>query len=189
MSRSRPERRPVANATTDVLLLADTHLGPGQAGRLLDRIEDQLDEVDVIVHAGDITDLSVLEALARRVPDAQILAVKGNNDVGVDLPERMEVDVDGCLIGAIHDSGPRTGRRSRLRRWFPSCDLVVFGHSHLPWHEVDVAADGHIQHHVNPGSALLRRRAPTCTTARALISNGEITDVRHVEVSARRTGL
>jgi hypothetical protein len=176
-----------AGGTANLLLIADTHLGPGRADRLLERIDDQLDDVDVIVHAGDITDVSVLEALACRVPGAEILAVKGNNDVGVNLPERVEVEVDGCLIGVVHDSGQRAGRRRRLRRWFQSCDLVVFGHSHLPWHEIDVSPDGHVQHHVNPGSPLLRRRAPTCTTARVVINDGAVIDVHHVEVGARRT--
>ena len=172
------------SATTDLLLIADTHLRSGRADRLLERIDDQLDDIDVIVHAGDITDVSVLEALASRVPGAEILAVKGNNDLGLDLPERLEAEVDGCLLGVVHDSGPRAGRHRRLRRWFPSCDLVVFGHSHLPWHEIDVSPDGHVQHQVNPGSPLLRRSAPTCTTARVVINNGVVTDVHHVDVTA-----
>ena len=149
---------------------------------MLVRIGDELDGVNVIVHAGDITDESVLAALARSAPGARVLAVKGNNDVGVNLPERIEVDVDGCMIGVVHDSGPAAGRTNRLRRWFPACDLVVFGHSHLPWHETDIAADGHVQHQLNPGSAMLRRRAPTCTIARAVISGGDIIDVRHIAV-------
>jgi putative phosphoesterase len=180
----RGRRRTRAGGTTNLLLIADTHLGPGRADRLLERIDDQLVDVDVIVHAGDITDVSVLEALVCRVPGAEVLAVKGNNDVGVNLPERMEAEVDGCLIGVVHDSGPRAGRRRRLRRWFPSCDLVVFGHSHLPWHETDVTPDGHVQHQVNPGSPLLRRRAPTCTTARVVINDGVVTDVHYVDVAA-----
>jgi putative phosphoesterase len=168
--------------TATVLLLADTHLGRGQADRLLGKIGDELDDVDVIVHAGDIVELSVLDALRRRVPRAPLHAVKGNNDVGLDLPERLEVDVHGCRIGVVHDSGPAAGRTARLRRWFPASDLVVFGHSHLPWHEVDVAADGHVQHHVNPGSAMLRRRAPTCSIARVTIRDGAVADVQHVAV-------
>jgi uncharacterized protein len=165
-----------------MLLLADTHLGVGQADRLLPRIAHEVDDVDVIVHAGDIVDMSVLDALARGAPGAEILAVKGNNDVDLDLPERLEVDVDGCLVGVIHDSGPAKGRTARLRRWFPSCDVVVFGHSHLPWHETDVGADGHVQHQVNPGSAMLRRRAPTCTAARVVVRAGLVSDVHHVTV-------
>ena len=167
---------------TDVLVLADTHLGRGAAGRLLDRIGDELARADVVLHAGDITDASVLEALGGRVPSGRVVAVKGNNDHGVDLPERQIVEVAGCSIGLIHDSGAAAGRTTRLRRWFPSCDLVVFGHSHLPWHEVDVAADGHVQHHLNPGSAMVRRRAPACTVAHVVVDAGRVLDVRHVAV-------
>jgi putative phosphoesterase len=170
------------------LLIADTHLRGGQSDRLLERIDGLLDGVDVIVHAGDITDPAVLAALAERVPDALVLAVEGNNDHGVDLPARLEADVEGCRIGVVHDSGAAAGRAKRLRRMFPSCDLVVFGHSHLPWHEVDVGADGHVQHHVNPGSAMLRRRAPTCTVARAVIVDGAIGEVSHIDVGTEGPG-
>ena len=139
-------------------MLADTHLGPGQAERLLDILGGQLDGAPVIVHAGDITDVSILAALAARARDGRVLAVRGNNDHGVDLPERLHVDVAGCEIGIVHDSGATAGRDARLRRWFPTCDLVVFGHSHLPWHEIDEDDGGHVQHQLNPGSAVLRRQ-------------------------------
>jgi predicted phosphodiesterase len=82
----------------------------------------------------------------------------------------------------VHDSGPAAGRTRLLRRRFPHADVVVFGHSHLPWHEVDVDAGGHVQHHVNPGSAILRRRAPTCTVAHVHVARGRVLDVRHVAV-------
>ena len=177
MDRREPER-----TTTNLLLLADTHLNPGQADRLLERIEPLLDDVDVIVHAGDVTDDSVLEALALRVPAARLLVVRGNNDRRLDLPGRVDADIDGCRVGVVHDSGPAAGRGPRLHRWFPACDLVVFGHSHLPWYEVDVAPDGHVQHQVNPGSAMLRRRAPTCTVARVVLRGGAVTGVEHIAV-------
>jgi putative phosphoesterase len=180
------DRHALERTSTDLLLLADTHLGAGQADRLFERIEQQLDDVDVVVHAGDITDATVLDALARRVPAAELLVVKGNNDRGLDLPDRLVAEVGGCVIGIVHDSGPAAGRGRRLRRWFPSCDLVVFGHSHLPWHEVEVAPDGHVQHQVNPGSAMLRRRAPTCTIARVVLRGGEVADAHHVAVDGSR---
>jgi putative phosphoesterase len=168
---------------TDVLLLADTHLGPRQADRLIARIADDLAAADVILHAGDVTDRSILAALAEYVPAGGVHAVDGNNDHGLDLPERLRVDIDGCAVAMVHDSGPAAGRANRLRRWFPDADVVVFGHSHLPWHEVDIR-DGHVQHHVNPGSAMLRRRAPTCTVAHLLIDGGRIVEVRRVAVGA-----
>ena len=164
----------------DVLLLADTHLGPNQAGRLLDRISADLAVADVVVHAGDVTDGCVLDVLRAHVPT--VLAVKGNNDHQLDLPERRTVDVVGSTLAIVHDSGPAAGRGARLRRWFPTSDVVVFGHSHIPWHEVDVGADGHVQHQVNPGSAMQRRRQPACTVAHLIIDDGRIVDVRHVVV-------
>jgi putative phosphoesterase len=164
---------------TDVLLVADTHLGPGAASRLTDRIGVELARADVILHAGDITDREVLDALAEHAP---VHAVRGNNDRGLDLPERVVVTVDGCTFAMVHDSGPAARRFSRLRRWFPAADVVVFGHSHLPWHETAADPDGHLQHHVNPGSAMVRRRAPTCTVAHVEIDGGQVTSVRHVAV-------
>lgn len=168
---------------TSVLLIADTHLGPGQAGRLIERIGGELADADVVLHAGDITDASVLDELATRAPGVRVHAVEGNNDHGLALPERLVVEVDGCVIAMVHDSGAASGRGARLRRWFPDADVVVFGHSHLPWHETDVRpGDGHVQHHVNPGSAMLRRRAPTCTVARLVIDAGAVTSVHHVPI-------
>jgi len=167
--------------STRVLLLADTHLGAGQAARLTDRIGPQLQVADVVLHAGDITNMSVLGALREHAP---VHAVLGNNDVGLPLPERLTVDVDGCKIALVHDSGPAAGRAARLRKWFPDADAVVFGHSHIPWHEVDTCAyDGHAQHHINPGSAMQRRRQPWCTVAWLEADAGSIVGVEHVRVS------
>ena len=121
----------------------------------------------------------MLAALADHAP---VHAVKGNNDHGIDLPERVGRHGRGMPFAIVHDSGPATGRTARLRRWFPDADVVVFGHSHLPWHETDVRPDGHVQHHVNPGSAMLRRRAPTCTVAHVVVEGGHVETVRHVAV-------
>jgi putative phosphoesterase len=170
-------------AMTEVLVMADTHLSRGHAGRLIERLAGELASADVILHAGDITDRSVLDALADAASTSEVVAVLGNNDVALTLPERVEVTVGGCRVAMVHDSGAAGGRTRRLRRWFPDADLVVFGHSHLPWHEIDVrSTDGHVQHQLNPGSAILRRRAPTCTVARVVIADGVVVDVRHVPV-------
>jgi putative phosphoesterase len=171
-------------AATDVLVIADTHVGAGDVDRLLARIGGELAVADAVLHAGDITDAAVLDALAIRLPSGRVHAVKGNNDRGLSLPDRLTIDIDGCAIAMVHDSGAADGRRARLRRWFPRADVVVFGHSHLPWHEVDVR-EGHVQHHLNPGSAMQRRRAPACTVAHLLIDGGAVAAVRHVPVSAR----
>ena len=161
----------------NLLLITDTHLGAGQASILLDKLGALLDHADVIVHAGDITDISVIGALSEHAP---VHAVLGNNDRGVKLPERRVFEAEGCEVAIVHDSGPSAGRAARLRRWFPTADVVVFGHSHMPSYETDVRADGHVQHQINPGSAIQRRRAPERTAAVVEIESGAVVVVRHV---------
>ncbi|MCU1504829.1 MAG: Phosphoesterase [Ilumatobacteraceae bacterium] len=158
------------------LVLADTHLGPGQGERLTHLLGDRLRVAGAILHAGDVTDASILTALRRFAP---VYAVLGNNDHGIALPERRVVEIAGCRVAMVHDSGQAAGRATRLRRWFPDADVVVFGHSHLPWHETDVRPDdGHVQQHLNPGSATQRRRAPRCTVAWLDLLAGKVVEVR-----------
>jgi putative phosphoesterase len=57
-----------------------------------------------------------------------------------------------------HDAGPRQGRESRILRRFPDCDVVVYGHTHMP----DVTSHAGVWV-LNPGSPTERRRAPTHT--------------------------
>jgi uncharacterized protein len=146
------------------LVVADTHLGAGQGARLIERLRDAdlTRDIDAVFHAGDVVHEDVLDALSAI---ASVHAVLGNNDRGLQLPERLEVEIGGCLIAMVHDSGPSAGRTARLRRWFPTADVVLFGHSHIPWHETHVDDRGHVQHHVNPGSAIQRRRQPRHTAA------------------------
>ena len=104
---------------------------------------------------GDFTALSVLEDLRELAP---VEAVRGNMDEPAlrrTLPERTIVDAEGTRIGLVHDAGPASGRHDRLVRSFPGCDLVAYGHSHVP--ELAQVGETWI---VNPGSPTERRRAP-----------------------------
>lgn len=173
----------MATLKTQLLLVADTHLGPGQGGRLTSKVAAHLAAADAVLHAGDIGDVSVLATLRESAPQAEIHAVAGNTDLDVELPDRLTLELGGCAVALVHQSGPASGRKARLRRWFPEADLVVFGHSHLPWHEIsERPSDHHSQHHVNPGSAILRRRAPRCTVAQVLLVGGLVARVQHVPV-------
>jgi putative phosphoesterase len=164
------------------LVLADTHLGPGQGPRLVDLLGERLSVADVVLHAGDITDSSVLEVLAAFAP---VHAVLGNNDHGLSLPEQRVLEIDACQVAMVHDSGDAAGRATRLRRWFPDADVVVFGHSHIPWNETQIrSTDGHVQHHLNPGSATQRRRAPRCTVAWLEIHRGRVETIEHEAVGS-----
>ena len=143
-----------------VVVLSDTH-APRFWKRCPPAVAEQLRGAELILLAGDVCTASVLEELSEYAP---VRAVLGNND-GPDVeawgaPETLELDVGGLRVGMIHDSGPRSGRVGRLRRRFPGCDLVVFGHSHIP---MDVEVDGF--RIVNPGSPTDRRREPHGTLA------------------------
>jgi putative phosphoesterase len=115
----------------------------------------RLQRADVIVHAGDLSALSVLAELREL---GEVVAVHGNVDepaVRAALPLTAIVHAGERRIAVIHDAGPAQGRLQRLRRRFPDADAVIFGHSHLPLHESD--HDGF--QIFNPGSPTARRRA------------------------------
>jgi hypothetical protein len=128
-----------------------------------------LRRASTIVHTGDLTAATVLEALAAFAP---VEAVHGNMDArelrGV-LPERRVAEAEGLRVGVVHDAGPSTGRYERLAGWFPDCDLVAYGHTHLP----EVARHGEVWV-VNPGSPTERRRAPDHTMAVVLDGKPEL---------------
>jgi uncharacterized protein len=114
-----------------------------------------LEQASVALHVGDVTAAAVLEELRAVV---RVEAVHGNMDepeLKATLPERAVVEAEGLRIGLVHDPGPAQGRHDRLVEWFPGCDVVAYGHTHLP--EVVQHGDVWI---VNPGSPTERRRAP-----------------------------
>lgn len=152
-----------------IAIISDTHM-PRGARRLPDACVARLRTADLILHAGDLVALSVLEELARY---GRVLAVRGNVDdarVRARLPATETVAADGARIGMIHDAGPSRGRLERLRRQFPDAGAVIFGHSHIPWHEQ--ARDGF--QIFNPGSPTERRRAPHCMMGVAQACDGRL---------------
>jgi putative phosphoesterase len=154
---------------TLVVVLSDTHIRRGGKRRLPDAAYGFLDEADVVLHAGDIVVGEVLEELRGFAP---VHAVLGNNDhelVGL-LPETQVLDVEGVRIGMVHDSGPSTARAGRMRRRFPDADVVVFGHSHIPWDQEGV--DGQLL--FNPGSPTERRTQPHHTLGTLEVVGGRV---------------
>lgn len=119
-----------------------------------------LESADLVLHVGDFTALSVLEELRELAP---VEAVHGNMDEPAlrhALPERTIVEAEGMRIGLVHDAGRAAGRHDRLLAGFGGCDLVAYGHSHVP--ELACLGETWI---VNPGSPTERRRAPAHTMA------------------------
>jgi putative phosphoesterase len=121
---------------------------------------------DLIVHAGDFVARSVLDEIEALGPP--VVAVHGNQDDGELrelLPAERTIETGGARIGLIHDAGSARERLERMRRRFPDCDAVIFGHSHIPLHEQ--APDGF--QIFNPGSPTDRRRQPEHTMGVAAV--------------------
>jgi putative phosphoesterase len=153
----------------EIAIISDTHMPRGWR-RLPAECVDRLRAADLIVHAGDLMTLAVLDELRGY---GEVVAVHGNVDdahVRAALPETATVAADGVSLGVIHDAGAARGRLERLRHRFPDADGVVFGHSHMPLHER--LPDGF--QIFNPGSPTERRRAPTHTMGLARVSAGTL---------------
>jgi uncharacterized protein len=84
----------------------------------------------------------------------------------------------GVRVAVVHETGPSTGREQRCQACYPNADVLVFGHSHIPWDTT--TADG--LRLLNPGSPTDRRRQPSCTMMTAVADRGELCEVRLVEV-------
>lgn len=152
-----------------IAVISDTHL-PRGGRRLPEECIERLRSADLILHAGDVMRLPVLRQLEAYGP---VVAVHGNVDDGevcAALPAEATVQAGVVEIGLVHDAGPAKGRLARLRRRFPGANAVVFGHSHIPLHEL--ASDGF--QIFNPGSPTERRRAPSHTMGIATVAGGQV---------------
>ncbi|MBY6677175.1 metallophosphoesterase [Rhodococcus sp. BP-332] len=156
-----------------LLLLADTHV-PTRARDLPAAVWDAVDAADLVVHAGDWMAPSLLDALEERSTD--LLACWGNNDgddLRARLPEVARRTVEGVRMVVTHETGAKTGRERRMDAAFPDTDLLVFGHSHIPWDTL--SSNG--MRLLNPGSPTDRRRQPHCTYMTLTLSGGAVSDV------------
>ncbi len=158
----------------EIAIISDTHMPKGRR-RLPERCVDRLRTADLIVHAGDFSTLAIVHELQSY---GRVLAVHGNVDdlaVRAALPATAVVQAGGARMAVIHDAGPSGGRLERMRRRFarsgPGADAVVFGHSHIPFHEQ--AVDGF--QIFNPGSPTERRRAPRHTMGICCAHGGTLT--------------
>ncbi len=156
-----------------LLLLADTHV-PKRARDLPDRVWREVEAADLVVHAGDWVDVALLDALEAR--SAALLACWGNNDgaaLRARLPEVARARLEGVRVAVVHETGGRDGRERRADAAHPDVDLLVFGHSHIPW---DTTTPGGMRL-LNPGSPTDRRRQPVCTFMTLELADAEIRDV------------
>lgn len=156
-----------------LLLIADTHV-PKRARDLPAQVWDEVEAADVVVHAGDWVIPELLDELEARA--ARLVACWGNNDgaaLRARLPERADAVLGGLRFTVVHETGAAAGREARMSRLYPDTDVLVFGHSHIPW---DTTTQSGLRL-LNPGSPTDRRRQPFCTYLTTSVEDGALTDV------------
>jgi putative phosphoesterase len=159
--------------STRLVIVSDTHV-PQRARALPDTLWRAIEAADVVIHAGDWNGVDLLDEFERR--SARLLAVYGNNDgdeLRTRLPEVARATLDGIRFAVVHETGGKEGREARMAAAYPGTDVLVFGHSHIPW---DTMAPGGLRL-LNPGSPTDRRRQPRATYLTAVADDGELRDV------------
>ena len=137
-------------------IISDTHIPHFK--KLPGSIWEHFAGVELIIHAGDLSVLSVVKELETIAP---VVAVQGNieeDEVIRTLPIKREIVVGHCHIGIVHILGDSHNRVKVARLEFPEARVVVFGHSHIPYNQEH---EGKLL--FNPGSATDRRRQPRCS--------------------------
>ncbi len=146
-------------------VLSDTHI-PGTAASLPSAVFKLFKGVDLILHAGDIVDQSVLDELAALAP---VEAVAGNMDgpeLHLKLPAKKIIRLGKFTCGLIHGKFKIDIQQDMIMKEFSNVDIIVYGHSHTPfWGKVNGI------YFLNPGSPTDRRYAPYNSVA--LLRAGE----------------
>ena len=158
-------------------LISDTHI-PDRAKEIPQKVFDAFSEVDLILHAGDLTSLKVIEDLEKIAP---VIAIQGNMDRvnGINLPAAKVLEAEGLKIGIAHgEVYPRadTQQLVYLAREL-DVDILITGHSHQPKIE---QTDGVLL--LNPGSPIVPRLADR--TVMILEINNKEVDVEIVKIGA-----
>ncbi len=139
-------------------LIADTHM-PGAIDALWPHASEVFTDVDLILHAGDLHTLDIVDHLSEMAPT---YVSRGNGDVGI-IDDRLQdtwlIEAAGIKIGMIHHF-PSPIRKSpevldrHLNKHFQAArpDVLIYGHTHLE----DVRTINETLF-VNPGSPTLPR--------------------------------
>jgi len=137
-------------------VISDTHV-PRFKG-IPEAVWQHFADVEHIIHAGDLSVLSVISELETISP---VTAVQGNvetEETILALPIKRTLVIGQCRIGIVHILGDTKSRAKVARQEFPDARVVVFGHSHIPYNQ-----EHDKQLLFNPGSANDRRRQPRCS--------------------------
>jgi len=139
-------------------VISDTH------GLLRPEALAALEGSDYIIHAGDIGDPQILDKLATLAP---VTAVRGNVDRGEwaqKIPATNILEIGEISIYVLHNL-----QELDLKPEVAKFAAVIYGHSHVPKHELK---NGVL--YFNPGSAGPRRFKLPVSVGRLTIENGKV---------------
>jgi putative phosphoesterase len=146
-------------------VISDTHV-PIAARSLPPAVFEVFKNVDLILHAGDIVDLSVIEELRTIAPVEAVAGNMDDSEAHLKFPLKKILSLGVFKVGLIHGKYKINVQREMIRKEFDAIDLIVYGHSHTPfWGKVDGV------YFLNPGSPTDKRYAPYNSVA--LLEVGE----------------
>ncbi|WP_407415305.1 metallophosphoesterase [Methanobrevibacter sp.] len=158
-------------------LISDTHI-PDRARIIPQNVLDAFKDVDLIIHAGDLTTQSVIDELEEIAP---VMAIQGNMDrvAGLDLPKARTIEVEGIKIGVVHGEVYPRGDTQQLLYLAKQLDvnILISGHSHQP--KIEQIEDVLL---LNPGSPIVPRLADR--TVMLLEVNDKNVDVEIIKIGA-----
>ena len=158
-------------------LISDTHI-PDRAREIPEKVLTSFKNVDLILHAGDLTTTEVIDELEKIAP---VIAVQGNMDrvAHIDLPKAKVITVEEIKIGIAHgEVYPRADKQQLLyldRQL--DVNILVTGHSHQP--KIEQVEDVLL---LNPGSPIVPRLADR--TVMLLEINNKNIDVEIIKIGA-----
>jgi hypothetical protein len=114
-------------------VISDTHI-PINSLSISNEIKKHFKGADLILHAGDLIELNVLNELKKIAPVAAVAGNMDNSDVKGKLPKKEVIKIDKYHIGLIHDPGNLRKKGEILKNNFASekIDILVYGHTHTP---------------------------------------------------------
>lgn len=122
---------------TKIGVIADTHI-PSRSSNLPDELIRRLRDMDMIIHAGDCIEISILQELESLAPTRAVCGNMDTADIRDKYPVKQVIEVEGHKIGIIHRLGEKHNRYEHAKKEFSDkkIEAVIFGHSHAAVNEV-----------------------------------------------------
>jgi len=157
-------------------VVSDTH-----SKRLPEKMLNDFKAVDLILHLGDLSDLSVYKKFSEMKPTKSVCGNMEDEELCSRFPRKEILEIENCRIGMFHGEGPPKKVLESVKRVFKDdkVDVALFGHSHQPFNET---MEGVL--YFNPGSPTDTVFAPYLSYGILEIKDGKVMDARIIKVGS-----